>query len=92
MHPSVLELHALRVVRTPHGNELHLHLKVRVLCGWREVVTDVLVDSGTQIRPVRNRLLPDACPKDSNRPVRLKVAIGEIMGAGSCEAALGLEL
>ena len=30
MHPDVLELHAVRVVRTPHGNERQLHLKVRV--------------------------------------------------------------
>ena len=30
MHPSVLELHAVRVFRTPHGDERQLHLKVRV--------------------------------------------------------------
>ena len=32
-HPSVPELHALRVVCTPHGDERQLHLKVRVMCG-----------------------------------------------------------
>ena len=35
MHPSVLELHAVRVVRTPHGDEGRLQLKVRVMCGRR---------------------------------------------------------
>ena len=33
MHPSVLELHAVRVVHNPHGDERQLHLKVRVRCG-----------------------------------------------------------
>ena len=33
MHPDVLELHAVRVVHTPHGDERQLHLKVRVRCG-----------------------------------------------------------
>ena len=28
IRPSVLELHALRVVHTPHGDERQLHLKV----------------------------------------------------------------
>ena len=31
MHPSVLELHALRVLRTPHGDEPQLHLKMWVM-------------------------------------------------------------
>ena len=31
MHSSVLELHAVRVVCTPHGDERQLHLKVRVI-------------------------------------------------------------
>ena len=29
MHPDVLELHAVRVVHTLHGDERQLHLKVR---------------------------------------------------------------
>ena len=29
MHPDVLELHAMRVVHTLHGDERQLHLKVR---------------------------------------------------------------
>ena len=33
MHPDVLELHAVRAVHTPHGDERQLHLKVRVRCG-----------------------------------------------------------
>ena len=32
MHPSVLELHVVRVVHTPHADERQLHLKVRVRC------------------------------------------------------------
>ena len=46
MHPSVLELHAVRVAHTPHGDERQLHLKVRVRCGKKEVIADVLVDTG----------------------------------------------
>ena len=49
MHPSVLELHAVRVVHTPHGDERQLHLKVRVRCGKKEVIADVLVDTGAQV-------------------------------------------
>ena len=33
MHPDVLELHAVRVLHTPQGDERQLHLKVRVQCG-----------------------------------------------------------
>ena len=33
MHPDELELHAVRVVHTPPGDERQLHLKVRVRCG-----------------------------------------------------------
>ena len=32
MHPSVLQLHAVRVVNTPHGDERQLQLQVRVRC------------------------------------------------------------
>ena len=46
MHPDVLELHAMRVVHTPQGEERQLHLKVRVQCGQEELVVDVLVDTG----------------------------------------------
>ena len=41
MHPDVLELHAVRVVHTPHGDERQLHLKVRVRCGQKELVKPV---------------------------------------------------
>ena len=74
MHPSLLELHAVRVVRTPHGDKRQLHLKVRLLCAWREVVADVLVDIGAQVSPLGRGLFPDACPKDSDQPVRPKIA------------------
>ena len=46
MHASVLELHAVRVVHTPHSDEQQLHLKVRVRCGNKEVIRDVWVDTG----------------------------------------------
>ena len=53
MHPDVLELHAVRVVHTPHGDERQLHLKVRVRCGQEELMVDVLVDTGAQVSLVR---------------------------------------
>ena len=92
MHPSVPELHAARVVRTPHGDELQLHLKVRVMCGRREVVAHVLVHTGAHVSVVPKGLFPDTRQKDSDRPVRLKVAKGEIMSGGYREVQLGLEL
>ena len=45
MHPDVLELHAVRVIHTPQGDERQLHLKVRVWCGQEELVVDVLVNT-----------------------------------------------
>ena len=80
MHLSVLELHAVRVVCTPHGNERQLHLKRRVMCGRKEVIADVLVHTGAQVSLVRNGLFPDTCLKSSDRPVRLKAGNGGIMG------------
>ena len=88
---GVSQLHAVRVVHTPHGDERHLHLKVRVMCGWGEVIADVLLDTGGQVSLVRNGLFPDTCLKSSDRPVHLKVANGGIMGGGACEAKLGPE-
>ena len=49
MHPDVLELHAVSVVHTRHGDERQLHLKVRVRCRQEELVVDVLVDTGAQV-------------------------------------------
>ena len=92
MHPFVLELHAVRLIRTPHGNERQWHLKVRVMCGRNEVVADVLVDTGGQVSLVRKGLFPDTFLKRSDRPVSLKIANGGIMGGGSREAELGLQL
>ena len=43
MHPSVLELHAVRVVHTPHGDERQVHLEVRVRCRNKEVFADVMM-------------------------------------------------
>ena len=91
MHQPVLEVHAVRVVRTPHGDERQLHLKVRVMSRREEVIPDVLVDTGAQVSLVRNRLFLDTCLKSSDRPVRLKVANGGIMVGGAREAELGLE-
>ena len=89
---TVAQLHAVRVVHTPHGDERQLHLKVRVMCGCKEVTADVLLDTGGQVSLVRNGLFPDTCLKSSDRPVHLKVANGGIMGGGAREAELGPEL
>ena len=45
MHPDVLELHAVRLIHTPQGDERQLHLKVCVRCGQEGLVVDVLVDT-----------------------------------------------
>ena len=77
MHPSVLELHAVRFVHTPHGEERQLHLKVRVRCGKKEIIADVLVDTGAQVNLVWKGLFSEDFLKPSRRPVRLKVANGK---------------
>ena len=91
MHPDVLELHAVGVVHTPHGDERQLHLKVRVRCGREEKVVDVLVDTGAQVSLVRRGLFKEEFLQPSRRPVRLKVANGEIMGGGTHEATISME-
>ena len=91
MHPSVLELHAVRLVHTPHGDERHLYLKVRVRCGKKEVIADVLVDTGAQVSLVLKGLFLEEFLMPSRRPVRLKVATGEIMGGGTHKATIGME-
>ena len=91
MHPDVLELHAMRVVHTPHGEERQLHLKVRVRCGQEELVVDVLVDTGAQVSLVRRGLFKEESLQPSRLPVRLKVANGEIMGGGTHEATISME-
>ena len=91
MHPDVLELHAVRVVHTPHGDERQLHLKVRVRCGQEEFVVDVLVDTGAQVSLVRRGLFKEESLQPGRRAVRLKVANGEIMGGGTHEATISME-
>ena len=91
MHPDVLELHAVRVVHTPQGNERPLHLKVRVQCGQQEFVLDVLVDTGAQVSLVRRGLFKEESLQPSRRPVGLKVANGEIMGGGTHEATISMD-
>ena len=91
MHLSVLELHALRVVHTAHGEERLLHLKWRVRCGKREVIADVLVDTGAQVGLVRKGVFSEEFLKPSQRLVRLKVTNGVIMGGGTHEATIGME-
>ena len=91
MPPDVLELHAARVVHTPHGDERQLHLKVRVRCGQEELVVDVLVDTGAQVSLVRRGLFKEESLQPSRTPVRLKVANGEIMGGGTHEATISME-
>ena len=91
MHPEVLELHVVRVVHTPQGDERQLHLKVRVPCGQEELVVDVLVDTGAQVSLVRRGLFKEESLQPSRRPVRLKVANGKIMGGGTHEATISME-
>ena len=91
MHPDKLELHAMRVGHTPHGDERQLHLKVRVRCGQEEFMVDVLVDTGAQVSLVRRGLFKEEFLQPSRRPVRLKVANGEIMGGGTHEATISME-
>ena len=91
MHQSVLELHDVRVVHTPHGSERQLHLKVRVRCGKKEVIVDVLVDTGAEVSLVRKGLFSDEFLKPSRRTMRLKVANGEILGGGTHEATIRME-
>ena len=91
MHQDVLELHAVRVVHTPQGDERQLHLKVRVRCGQEEFVVDVLVDTGAQVSLVWRGLFREESLQPSYRPVRPKVANGEIMGGGTHEATISME-
>ena len=92
MHPDVLVLHAVRVVHTSQGDERQLHLKVRVRCGQEELVADVLVDSGAQVSLVRRGLFKEESLQPSRRPVCLKVANAEIMGGGTHEATINMEV
>ena len=46
---------------------------------------DVLVDTGAQVSLVRRGLFKEESLQPSCRPVRLKVANGEIMGGGNHE-------
>ena len=91
MHPDVLEVHAVRVDHTPHGDERQLHLKVRVRCRQEELVVDALVDTGADVSLVRRGLFKEESLQPSREPVRLKVAIGEIMGGGTHEATISME-
>ena len=91
MHPDVLELHAVRVVHTPQGDERQLHLKVLVRCGQEELVVDVLVDTGAQVSLVRRGLFKEESLQPSRRPVRLKVANGQSMGGGTHEETISME-
>ena len=90
MHPDMLELHAVRVVHTPQGDERQLHLKVRVGCGQEELVVHVLVDTGAQVSLVRRGLFKEESLQPSRRLVCLKVANGEIMGGGTHEATISM--
>ena len=52
---------------------------------------DVLVDTGAQVSLVRRRLFKEEFLQPSRRPVRLKVANGEIMSGGTHEATISME-
>ena len=54
-------------------------------------MVDVLVDTGAQVSLVRRGLFKEESPQPSRRPVRLKVANGEIMGGGTHEATISME-
>ena len=92
MHPSVLELHAVGVVHTPHGDERQLHLKVRVRRGKKEVIADILVDTGAQVSLVRKGFFSQEFLKPSQRLVCLKIANDKIMDGGTHEATIGMEV
>ena len=91
MHPNVVELHAVGVLHRPQVDEQQLHLKVRVRCGQEELVVDVLVDTGAEVSLVWRGLFKKESLQPSRRPVRLKVAMGEIMGGGTHEATISME-
>ena len=91
MHLDVLELHAVRVVHTPHGNERQLHLNVCVRCGREGLVMDVLVDRGSQVILVRRELFKEESLQPSQRPVRLKVVNAGVMVGGTHEATISME-
>ena len=88
MHPSVLELHAVKAVHTTHADKWQLHLKVRVPCGKREGIADVFVDTGAKVSFVRRGLFSDEFLKPSWKPVRLKTGNGKIMGGGTLEGTI----
>ena len=71
------------------GRERQLDLKVRALCG--EVERVVLVDTGTQVSPVKGGLFPPEWLTTSRRPVRLKVANRQYMVVGTKEAKIALQ-
>ena len=52
---------------------------------------DVLVDTGAQMSLVRRGLFKEELLQPSRRPVRLKVANGDIMGGGTHEATISME-
>ena len=91
MKPDLLELHTVRVFHTPHGDQRQLHLKVRVRCGREELVVDVLVDTGALVSLIRSWWFKEVSLQPSQRPVRLKVADGEIMGGGTHEVTISME-
>ena len=90
MQRDVLELHAVRVVHAPHGDERQLHLKVRVRCGREGSVVDVLVDTGAQVSLVQRGLFKEESLQPGWRPVRLKVANGEVMAGCTHEATTSM--
>ena len=91
MHPGVLGSHAVRVVHTPHRDERQLHLKVQVRYGKKEVIADVLVDTGAQVGLIRKGLFSEEFLKPSKKPLRLKVANGKIMDGSTHQATIGME-
>ena len=54
-------------------------------------MVDGLVDTGAQVSLVWRGLFKEESLQPSHRPVRLKVANGEIMGGGTHEATISME-
>ena len=52
---------------------------------------NVLVDTGAQVSLVRRGLFKEKSLEPSRRPVRLKMANGEMLGGGTHEATISME-
>ena len=56
------------------------------------MIADVLANTGAQVTLVQKGLFSEELLKPSRRPVRLKDCNGKIMGWGTHEATIGIEV